>query len=99
MTRTTRKLLTIVAESSLEGRLVTLVHAHGAKGHTVSPAHGEGPRGQRFGDMTGGNIRLETVIPEDTVDRIIELLEKDYFPHYAVTCWISDVEVLRDDKF
>jgi nitrogen regulatory protein PII len=99
MTRTKRKLLTIVAESSLEGRLVTLVHAHGAKGHTVSPAHGEGPRGQRFGDMTGGNIRLEIVISDDTVDAIIAVLEKDYFPHYAVTCWISDVEVLRDDKF
>jgi len=99
MTRVSRKLVTIVAESSLETRLVTLIHDAGAKGHTVSPAHGEGPRGQRFGDMTGGNIRLETVVGEGVVDTILSALEKDYFPHYAVSCWVSDVEVIRDDRY
>jgi hypothetical protein len=99
MTKASRKLLTVVAEASLESRLVTLVHQAGAKGHTVSPAHGEGPRGQRFGDMSGGNIRLETVVPSEVADTIIESLEKDYFPHYAVSCWLSDVEVFRDERY
>jgi hypothetical protein len=99
MTKATRKLLTIVAEASLESRLVSLVHQAGAKGHTVSPAHGEGPRGQRFGDMSGGNIRLETVVPAGVAEVIIEGLEKDYFPHYAVSCWLSDVEIIRDDRY
>jgi hypothetical protein len=94
-----KKLLTIVAEQGLENRLVTLVHQAGAKGHTVSPAHGEGPRGQRFGDMTGGNIRLETVVSSEVVETIITSLQADYFPHYAVSCWVSDVEVIRDDRY
>ena len=99
MTKAPRKLLTIVAESSLESRLVSLVHQAGAKGHTVSPAHGEGPRGQRFGDMTGGNIRLETVVSSEVADVIIHGLEEDYFPHYAVSCWLSDVEIIRDERY
>jgi hypothetical protein len=99
MTKSSRKLLTVVAEASLESRLVSLVHQAGAKGHTVSPAHGEGPRGQRFGDMSGGNIRLETVVSSPVADLIIENLERDYFPHYAVSCWLSDVEVIRDDRY
>jgi nitrogen regulatory protein P-II 2 len=99
MTKASKKLLTVVAEASLESRLVSLVHQAGAKGHTVSPAHGEGPRGQRFGDMSGGNIRLETVITPEVAEVIIEGLEKDYFPFYAVSCWLSDVEVLRDDRY
>lgn len=99
MTKTSRKLLTVVAEASLESRLVTLVHQAGAKGHTVSPAHGEGPRGQRFGDMSGGNIRLETVVPTEVADAIIDGLEQDYFPYYAVSCWLSDVEIVRDDRY
>lgn len=99
MTRASRKLITIVAESGLEPRLISLIHQSGAHGHTVSPAHGEGPRGERFGDMTGGNIRLETVVSEDVVDGILATLEADYFPHYAVSCWVSDVEVIRDDRY
>lgn len=99
MTRMKRKLLTIVAEQGLENRLVTLVHHAGAKGHTVSPAHGEGPRGQRFGDMTGGNIRLETVVSDDVAESIIATLQADYFPHYAVSCWLSEVEVVREDRY
>lgn len=99
MTKAPRKLLTVVAEASLESRLVKMVHQAGAKGHTVSPAHGEGPRGQRFGDMSGGNIRLETVVSAEVADTIIDGLEKDYFPHYAVSCWLSDVEVVRDERY
>jgi hypothetical protein len=49
--------------------------------------------------MTGGNIRLETVVGEGVVDTILSALEKDYFPHYAVSCWVSDVEVIRVDRY
>jgi hypothetical protein len=99
MTRMKKKLLTVVAEQGLEARLVTLVHNSGGKGHTISSSHGEGPRGQRFGDMTGGNIRLETVASEAVVEKILAVLEKDYFPHYAVSCWVYDVEVIRDERY
>ena len=99
MTRGPRKLITIVAEAGLESRLVAMIHAKGAKGHTISPAHGEGPRGQRAGDISGGNIRLETVVTPDALAGITEALETDYFPHYAVSCWVAEVEVIRQERF
>lgn len=99
MTRSHRKLLTIVAESGLENRLLAMMHTAGAKGHTVSTAHGQGPRDQRAGDISGGNIRIESVVTEEVLDAIIEKLQDDYFPHYAVSSWIADVDVIRDERY
>jgi nitrogen regulatory protein P-II 2 len=99
MNLSARKLLTIVAESGLENRLITTLNSAGAKGYTVSTAHGQGPRDQRAGDISGGNIRIESVVQSEVLDRIIAALEADYFPHYAVSSWISDVDVIRDERY
>jgi len=94
-----RKLLTVVCEAALEARLIRDVIALGAKGYTITAAHGTGPRNQRNGDLEGGNLRLEVVADDETVLRILEELEKDYFPHYAVSTWVSEVEILREERY
>jgi nitrogen regulatory protein PII len=94
-----RKLLTIVCEAALESRLIRDVMALGAKGYTVTDAHGAGPRNQRNGDLEGGNIKLEIISDEETVSRILEEIEKSYFPHYACSCWVADVEILREERY
>jgi len=99
MSTTARKLITLVAESGLENRLTSMIQDQGARGYTVSTAHGEGPRGDRAGDISGGNIRIETVVTPDVTEKILAVLERDYFPHYAVTCWLSDVEIIREDRY
>lgn len=99
MTRSHRKLLTVVAESGLEKRLVAVLHDAGARGYTVSAAHGEGPRNQRAGDISGGNIRIESVLSDQVLEEVLEKLSTGYFPHYAVSAWVTDVEVLRDERY
>jgi nitrogen regulatory protein P-II 2 len=96
---TKRKLLTVVCEGALESRLIKELLALGAKGYTVTDAHGTGPRDQRNADLEGGNIRLEVVTDEATLSKIIERLQSDYFPNYAVSVWIAEVEVLRQDRY
>jgi nitrogen regulatory protein P-II 2 len=96
---TKRKLLTVVCEGALEPRLIKDLLALGAKGYTVTDAHGTGPRNQRNADLEGGNIRLEVVTDEATLSKIIERLQSDYFPNYAVSVWIAEVEVLRQDRY
>ena len=96
---TKRKLLTVVCEGALESRLIKELLALGAKGYTVTDAHGTGPRNQRNADLEGGNIRLEVVTDEVTLLKIIERLQADYFPNYAVSVWIAEVEVLRQDRY
>ena len=96
---TKRKLLTVVCEGALESRLIKELLGLGAKGYTVTDAHGTGPRNQRNADLEGGNIRLEVVTDESTLSKIIERLQTDYFPNYAVSVWIAEVEVLRQDRY
>lgn len=99
MTFSTRKLLTIVGEAALESRLVRDCVALGAKGYTITDAHGAGPRNQRNGDLEGGNIKIEIVTDEQTIEKIVAKLEADYFPHYACSLWVSDVQILREDRY
>jgi nitrogen regulatory protein P-II 2 len=94
-----KKLLTVVCEGALESRLIRDLLALGAKGYTVTDAHGTGPRNQRNADLEGGNIRLEVVTDELTLTNIIERLQRDYFPNYAVSVWVADVEVLRQERY
>jgi hypothetical protein len=94
-----RKLLTVVCEAALEARLIRDAMSLGAKGYTITDAHGAGPRNQRNGDLEGGNIRIEVIADEPTVQKIVEKLEAEYFPHYAVSCWVSDVQILREDRY
>ena len=96
---TKRKLLTVVCEGALESRLIKDLLALGAKGYTVTEAHGTGPRNQRNADLEGGNIRLEVVTDEVILSKIIERLQADYFPNYAVSVWIAEVDVLRQDRY
>ncbi len=94
-----RKLITVVCEAALESRLIRDCMALGAKGYTITDAHGAGPRNQRNGDLEGGNIKIEIITDDGTVQKIVEKLELEYFPHYAVSCWILDVEILREDRY
>lgn len=94
-----RKLMTLVIEAPLARRLENDLLAAGAKGFTITAAQGQGPRNQRASDIDGGNVRIEAVLSEAVLELIIEKLKLDYFPHYAVACWISDVEVLRDERY
>jgi nitrogen regulatory protein P-II 2 len=92
-------LITVVAENVLEARLTALLRDCGAKGWTITAARGEGPRSRRVGDLDGGNVRIESLVPHDVADLVLGRLEEEYFPHYAVVAWVEDVEVRRVDHF
>ncbi len=94
-----RKLVTIVIETSLAHRLEEDLIECGAKGFTSSLAHGAGPKNQRSSDIEGGNVRIETVVSDSVLEAILEKLKSNYFPHYAISCWVSEVEVVREDRY
>jgi nitrogen regulatory protein P-II 2 len=96
---TNRKLIVVVIEAALEQRLSRDVMAKGAKGFTITHANGLGPRNQRAGDLEGGNIKLECVVTEEIANKILDLLSTNYFPHYACSAWMSDVQILRETRY
>ena len=100
MTLEHRKLLTIVTEAALERELVREIERLGAHGYTVTDARGKGGRGIRdAGWEVSANIRIEVVCTAETAHAIAAALRERYYDNYAMILFISDVEVLRPEKF
>lgn len=97
--RTRMKCLTIVAESLIEQRVVDDLRACGARGWTITASRGVGPSNRRVSELEGGNIRIDVIVDESVCERIWDALEREYFSDYAVTAWLSDVEVARPERY
>lgn len=95
-----RKLLTIITEAALESLLTRDLVALGAHGYTITDARGKGDRGVRnAGWDASSNIRVEVVCDEATAERIVHHLREQYYANYAMILYLTDVEVLRPQKF
>lgn len=94
------KLVTIVTEAVIERELVQELNRLGISGYTITDARGKGHRGVRdTGWEHGANIRLEIVCEGRLAKAIADCLKERYYENYAMTLFISDVEVLRPEKF
>lgn len=99
MATTVMKLLTIVAEPVLEPRILAQLKAHGASGYTVTEARGAGSRGTRVGEVPGEGRRIETVVTAAVAEHILTYIAEHYFADFAVIAYVTDVEVLRGEKY
>ena len=96
---TRMKCLTIVTESLIEQRIADDLRACGALGWTITPARGMGPSNRRVSELEGGHNRFDVLVDDSVCARIWDVLERDYFPDYAVTAWVSTVEVARPERY
>lgn len=95
-----RKLLTVVTEAALEATLVREIEALGARGYTITDARGKGSHGLRDGSWPkNANIRLEVLCTADTALAICAALRERYSDNYSMVIFVSDVDILRPDKF
>lgn len=95
-----RKLLTVICEAQLESRVIADLERLGARGYTVTDARGKGGRGVRdAGWDRSANVRIEVVCDAPTASAIAAHLRDRYYNHYAMILFMSDVEVLRGQKF
>ena len=95
-----RKLVTIVTEALIEKDLTRELENLGVLGYTITDARGRGSRGTR--DATwehGASIRLEIICDERLADAIAEFVRAHYYKKDAMVLLVSDVTVLRADKF
>lgn len=99
MNTITLTLLTIIAEALLKDRLLHEVRRAGAKGFTVTDVSGEGSRQRRVSEILGDNIKIEIIAKRETADNILLVLQKDFFPRYAVVAFMNEVQVVREDKY
>lgn len=95
-----RKLVTIITESILESMLAKDLDRLGSTGYTIMQARGCGTRGTRSGDWDQSqNIQIEVICSEEVASAIIDHCQKQYYSNYAMVLYVSDVEVLRPEKF
>lgn len=99
MHTTKLKLVTIVAERVLEGRLLRALEELGSKGFTLTEATGKGSRGVRASEWEGPDVRIETIVSPAVADAIVSHIAEHYFAHYAVIVHMHDTEVVRGEKY
>ncbi len=92
-------LVTIVAEKVLAPRLTQAILAAGASGYTLVEARGVGSRDMRASTLDGENVRIEVLAGAAVADALLEMLARDWFPHYAVVAWAAEVRVVRGEKY
>lgn len=93
------KLVTIVAETVLRDRITRRLLERGATGFTVTESRGRGSRGIRTGDVPGEGVRIECLVTREVAIEILGEVSERYFTDYAVIAWVTEVEVVRGEKY
>ena len=100
LTKHPKKLLVLIAEAALEKHLVRDVKRLGAQGYTVYDVRGGGATGEREGAWEADRtIEMKVICEPEVADQIAAHVLQQYAPHYGVTLFFGDVEVLRPQKF
>ncbi len=95
-----RKLLTVITEGVIERQVIADCLRLGAHGYTVLEVRGGGLGGEREGAWEADrSIELQVVCSAEVAERIAEHVLEQYAPDYAVTLYLSEVQVFRGQKF
>lgn len=98
-TKHDRKLLTIVAEATLEKKLAKLALKLGAHGYTVVEAHGEGWGGHAGEWEADRTIQMQVLAEETVAEAIAERVIAEFGRNYNVALWLSDARIFRPERF
>ncbi len=93
------KLITIIAEPVLEARITQELRTFGATGFTVVDGRGAGSRALHAADIPGVNVRIESIVTPAVAERIVEHIASQYFTDYSVIAYVSDVAIVRSEKY
>jgi hypothetical protein len=95
-----RTLLTVFSEASLEPLLIRDMDRMAIRGYTFSDARGKGSRGVRDASWDESrNIRLEVICARAQAEALLAHLQERFYANYAMVAYLSEVEVLRPEKF
>lgn len=75
------------------------IRSAGAKGFTVTDVSGEGSRQRRVSELLGDNVKIEVIAKREVADKVLVVLQKEYFSRYAVIAYMSEIQVVREEKY
>ncbi len=93
------KLLTIICEPVLLPRVVELSRQHGSTGFTVFDVSGEGQGKKSSGEIPDAKSKIEIIVEPTIAIKLMSAVAERYFENYSLIAYLSDISVLRPEKF
>lgn len=94
------KLLTITCEILVQKNVIDILEKHTVSGYTLYEVEGNGAKGVRGkGFKNDKNVKIEVLLPHNKMQQITEEIARTLFSNYAIILYVSDVHVLRPEKF
>ncbi len=96
----TVKLLTITCEILAQKNIIEILKNHDITGYTTYEVEGNGARGLRGqGLQTEKNVKVEVILREEKLSGVIEDISRTLFADFALVLYVSDVGIVRPEKF
>ena len=94
------KLLTVTCEILAQKNIIEILKKHEITGYTTYEVEGNGARGLRGqGFKNEKNAKVEVIMREDKLSDVVEEISRTMFANFAIVVYVSDVGVLRTEKF
>jgi len=94
------KLLTVTCEILAQKNIIDILKKHEITGYTTFEVEGNGARGLRGqGLKNEKNVKVEVIMREEKLSDVIEEISRTMFANFAIVLYVSDVGVLRTEKF
>jgi len=94
------KLLTITCEILAQENIFDILKKHDISGYTTYEVDGNGVRGLRgHGLKNEKNVKIEVITREEKLQDVVEEISRTLFANFALVLYVSDVGVLRPEKF
>ncbi len=94
------KLLTVTCEILAQKNIIEILKKHEISGYTTYEVDGIGEHGLRGqGFKNEKNVKVEVIIREEKLSDVIEEISRTMFANFAIVLYVSDVGVVRTEKF
>jgi len=94
------KLVTIICEALARAAVTKLLREVGAHGYTLFEVEGAGATGARTAEISEfANVQIEVIVPAAVSDRLMDRLEREFFPKFTMIAYDADIRVRRREKF
>ena len=94
------KLLTVTCEILAQKNIIEILKKHKITGYTTFEVEGNGARGLRGrGLKNEKNVKVEVIMREEKLSDVIEEISRTMFANFALVLYVSDVGVVRMEKF
>lgn len=96
----TVKLLTITCEILAQKNIIEILNKHEINAYTTYEVDGNGARGIRGqGFKNEKNVKVEVILREEKLQDVVEEISRTMFANFAIIVYVSDVSVVRTEKF